>query len=75
MAFSYSVEEAQVATVDGWIEKLFECKPLIESEVRQLCEKVCALARPPTKTSQRVKRAWAPLLLPVTYSTSRRGRC
>ena len=36
----FDSEEAAVATVDGWIEKLWECKPLTEGEVRQLCEKV-----------------------------------
>jgi Calcineurin-like phosphoesterase len=39
MATDFSAEEAAVATVDGWIEKLFECKFLTEGEVRQLCEK------------------------------------
>lgn len=33
-------DEGAVATVDGYIEKLFDCKPLTEAEVRQLCERV-----------------------------------
>ncbi len=33
-------DEAAVGTVEAWIEKLFECKPLTEGEVKQLCEKV-----------------------------------
>lgn len=36
----FTQEEAAVAAADGWIDKLFECKPLTENEVRQLCEKV-----------------------------------
>ena len=28
------------ADVDGWIERLTECKPLAENEVKRLCEKV-----------------------------------
>lgn len=40
MASDFSIEEAAVSQVDAWIEKLFECKPLTELEVRQLCDKV-----------------------------------
>lgn len=36
----FAAEEAAVGCLDGWIEKLFECKPLTEVEVRQLCDKV-----------------------------------
>jgi hypothetical protein len=36
----FAVEQAAVSTVEAWIEKLFECKPLTELEVKQLCEKV-----------------------------------
>ncbi|KAM3568440.1 hypothetical protein VYU27_009437 [Nannochloropsis oceanica] len=32
-------DEAAVGTVEAWIGKLFECKPLTEGEVKQLCEK------------------------------------
>lgn len=36
----FAAEAAAVGTVEAWIERLFECKPLSEGEVRQLCEKV-----------------------------------
>jgi hypothetical protein len=29
-----------VNEVDGWIEKLYNCKPLSEQEIKRLCEKV-----------------------------------
>jgi hypothetical protein len=32
--------ERSVATIDGWIEKLMNCKHLTEQEVADLCEKV-----------------------------------
>lgn len=37
------MEAAAVGAVDAWIERLFECKPLTEAEVRQLCDKVCVM--------------------------------
>jgi len=40
MMMDFLSEEAAVGTVEAWIEKLFECKPLTEGEVKQLCEKV-----------------------------------
>jgi len=33
-------EPATVPTVDGWIERLMNCKQLTEQEVQRLCEKV-----------------------------------
>ena len=36
----FAAEAAAVGTVEAWIERLFECKPLTEAEVRQLCDKV-----------------------------------
>ncbi|TFJ88722.1 hypothetical protein NSK_000291 [Nannochloropsis salina CCMP1776] len=35
----FLTEEAAIGTVEAWIEKLFECKPLTEGEVKQLCDK------------------------------------
>lgn len=40
MVLEFLSDEGAVATVDGYIEKLFDCKPLTEAEVRQLCERV-----------------------------------
>lgn len=31
--------------VDGWIAQLMQCKPLSETEVKKLCDKVRVLAR------------------------------
>lgn len=45
MPLEFLSDEAVVATVDGYIEKLFECKPLTEAEVRQLCERVSEVHR------------------------------
>jgi hypothetical protein len=39
-AMDFLTEEAAIGTVEAWIEKLFECKPLTEGEVKQLCDKV-----------------------------------
>jgi len=39
-AMDFLAEEAAIGTVEAWIEKLFECKPLTEGEVKQLCDKV-----------------------------------
>ncbi len=36
----FAAEASAVGTVEAWIERLFECKPLTEAEVRQLCDKV-----------------------------------
>lgn len=27
--------------IDKWIERLYDCKPLSEAEVKSLCEQVC----------------------------------
>ena len=32
--------EAFQSDLDGWIEKLYSCKPLTEHEIKLLCEKV-----------------------------------
>ena len=34
------IRRDKYADVDGWIERLTECKPLAENEVKRLCEKV-----------------------------------
>lgn len=31
--------ESSYSDLDGWIEKLYQCKPLTENEVKLLCEK------------------------------------
>merc|ERR1712110_851093 len=36
---THSVATATFKDIDGWIEKLYKCEPLSETEVRQLCEK------------------------------------
>ena len=33
---------SDVHELEGWIEQLYERKPLAESDVKKLCEKVCA---------------------------------
>lgn len=33
--------QSDIADLDAWIEKLKECKQLDESEVKELCKKVC----------------------------------
>jgi hypothetical protein len=40
--------------VDGWIAQLMQCKPLSETEVKKLCDKV---GRTPTPTTRRTARA------------------
>lgn len=36
------MDASSVGEIDGWIEKLYACKPLSEQEIRRLCEKVRA---------------------------------
>ena len=38
-------------TLDRWIQELMDCKPLTESEVETLCDKVCAMAASGGKAS------------------------
>jgi len=35
-----NMDASTVGEIDGWIEKLYNCKPLSEQEIRRLCEKV-----------------------------------
>lgn len=35
-----TMDASSVGEIDGWIEKLYNCKPLSEQEIRRLCEKV-----------------------------------
>lgn len=34
------MDTQSVNELDGWIEKLYNCKPLSEQEIKRLCEKV-----------------------------------
>ena len=34
------MDSSTVSNLDAWLAKLYDCKPLSESEVKQLCEKV-----------------------------------
>lgn len=57
------MDTSSVGEIDGWIEKLYNCKPLSEQEIRRLCEKV-RLVKLETQTepklSPRVGRAAPP---------------
>jgi hypothetical protein len=34
------MDKQSVSSLDTWLEKLYDCRPLTEVEVKQLCEKV-----------------------------------
>jgi hypothetical protein len=36
------MDTSSVGEIDEWIEKLYNCKPLSEQEIKRLCEKVRA---------------------------------
>jgi hypothetical protein len=36
---------ADVASLDGWIQSLMQCKQLGENDIKKLCEKVGGLTR------------------------------
>lgn len=39
------MEASSFSNLDAWLAKLYDCKPLTEAEVKQLCEKVILILR------------------------------